>query len=302
MFCQPYKKKNYQLSMIKNIIFLILTGIISGCTLKTVTSGKKIISVSILPQKYFVEAVAGDKFTVNVMIPPGGTPENYEPTAIQMQSLSESVIYMRIGHIPFEETWMKNLMDINPRMKVYDLSSGISLITGGHHHEGESSIGVDPHIWSSPLNAKIITSNIFLALAAADPANKDYYALRLQNFHSLADSLDKKFQIEFARVKGSSFLVFHPALAYLAKDYGLNQIALEFEGKTPPPGYMKNIINMTREKKIRAILMQKQFNSEPAETIAKEISGKVIIIDPLDENWKDQIVHIAESIIISVGI
>jgi zinc transport system substrate-binding protein len=282
--------------MLKKILIITFLACMFGCKSNPEGSRKKIISVSILPQKYFVEAITGDKYRINVMVPPGGTPENYEPTARQMQSLSESGIYLKIGNIPFEETWMKNFININPRMKVYDLSEGINLIMGGHHHEGNSSNGIDPHIWSSLKNAKIIATNICNALSKEDPINKDYFASRLQNFLSLTDSLDEKFQFEFAPIKGSAFLVFHPALAYLARDYGLEQISLEFEGKSPPPGHMRDIINIAREKKIKAILMQKQFNAEAAKTIANEIGGEVILIDPLDENWKDQIEYIASSI------
>ena len=287
--------------MLKKILIITSLAILFGCKINPEGSAKKIISVSILPQKYFVEAITGDIYRINVMIPPGGTPENYEPTARQMQSLSESGIYLKIGNIPFEETWMKNFININPHMKVYDLSEGIELITGDHHHEGTAGSGIDPHIWSSLKNAKIIAKNIFIALVKEDPGNKDYFSSRLQNFLSLTDSLDKKFQSDFTPIKGSAFLVFHPALAYLARDYGLEQISLEFEGKSPPPGHMKDIINIAREKKIKAILIQKQFNAEPAKTIANEIEGEVIIIDPLDENWKDQIEYIARSIIQVAG-
>ncbi|MEK7500319.1 MAG: zinc ABC transporter substrate-binding protein, partial [Patescibacteria group bacterium] len=130
-----------------------------------------------------------------------------------------------------------------------------------------------------------------------EPGNKEYYSSRLQDFLSLTDSLDRKFQLELAPLEGSAFLVFHPALAYLARDYGLEQISLEYEGKSPPPGHMMNIINIAREKKIKAILIQKQFNAEPAQTIANEIGAEVIVIDPLDENWKDQFEYIAKALI-----
>ena len=286
--------------MIRNIIIFCILGIISGCVTKVEKNDKKIISVSILPQKYFVEAIAGDKFIVNVMIPPGSSPENYEPTAMQMQNLSESGIYLKIGFIPFEEILMKSLIDSNSGMKVYDLSEGINMIKEVSHH-GENNAGVDPHIWSSVKNAKIITRNIFAALSKEDPANLSYYSENLLKFQAMADSMDKVFQAIFEPIDGASFLIFHPALAYLARDYSLTQVSLEFEGKTPPPGYMKDIIDISREKNIKAILVQKQFNSEPAETIAKEIPAKLIIIDPLDEKWKNQIEHITRAIIDAAG-
>lgn len=282
------------------LTLMILTVLFPGCSVKSGNSGKRIISVSILPQKYFTQAIAGDKFEVNVLIPPGATPESYEPTAQQMKNLSESVIYFKIGHIPFEKAWMKNLSEINPEMKIYDLSEGIELISDDHHEGNEN--GVDPHIWASPLNAVIIAENICRALISADPSNKEFYSSRLQDFILAAGNLHSGFKNAFAPLEGSSFLIYHPALGYLARDYKLHQVAFEFEGKTPSPGYMKDIINISREKNIKAILIQKQFNTEPAETIAKEIPARVIVIDPLDENWMDQMKHIGKSVVEAAGI
>ncbi len=282
--------------MNKTFIFIISIAFIASCQNQPGLSSKKIITVSILPQKYFVEAVAGDKFIINVMIPPGGTPESYEPTAHQIQSLSESAIYMKIGHIPFEEVWLKNINKINPSIQVFDLSEGIDLIKGRLNHEGEMLSGIDPHIWISAYNAAIIARNIFQALCIQDSLNKPYYSDRLKKFLALTDSLNRNFKKEFSMMQGSTFLVFHPALAYLARDYGLEQICLEFEGKSPPPGHMKNIIDIAHERKINTIMIQKQFNPDFAITVAKEINGKVIIIDPLDENWDKQIAYIVRNI------
>jgi zinc transport system substrate-binding protein len=284
-------KRKYKL-MPRNIFLLILITLVTACTSKKQTSSKSIITVSILPQKYFVEAIAGDRFNINVMVPPGAAPENYEPTAMQMRNLSESKIYFRIGYIPFEENWMKNFTGINPAMRIYDTSQGIDLIASGEENEK----GVDPHIWSSARNAQIIARNIYDALTREDPENTGIYSERLASFLKETKFLDSTLREGSATIKNRTFLIFHPALAYLARDYGLEQLSVEYEGKNPPPGYMKKIINTCREKNIKGILVQKQFNAGQAEIIAREISGKVIIIDPLDENWDDQMKHIVKSI------
>jgi len=279
-------------------LFLLLLYIFSGCTNNSLEKDKKIISVSILPQKYFVEAIAGNNYYINVMIPPGASPESYEPTSRQMKSLMESRIFLKIGHFPFEETWIKKLLGLNPDLKVYDLSRGIEVISGHSHHDvGSPDEGIDPHIWTSPRNAAIIAGNILKALSEEDPANQDYYNRNYRRFLSVSDSLDRALQTKFDLIKGSSFLIFHPALSYLARDYGLEQLSIEYEGKYPPPGYMKDIIEISRKKNIKAILIQKQFNSEVAEIIAKEISGEVIVIDPLDEDWKHGIEFIADTLV-----
>jgi zinc transport system substrate-binding protein len=148
-------------------IIFILT---AGCNSKEKGNISNEIAVSILPQKYFVSKITGDKFKINVMIPPGASPASYEPTPVQLTSLSHTNLYLKIGFTGFELAWMEKLSAANENMKIADLSSGIDLIMEnsvneqheielGHHHGG-----VDPHIWLSPRNVKIICENIYRAL------------------------------------------------------------------------------------------------------------------------------------------
>jgi zinc transport system substrate-binding protein len=283
--------------MMKVIRILPVLLLIAACQNRQAVTGRKIISVSILPQKYFAEAIAGDKYDISVMIPPGGNPETYEPTPRQMRNLSESQIYFKIGNIPFEEIWLDNIHDFNPGIKVFDISRGIELISGGHLLGTDPDhAGADPHIWSSARNASVIAKNIHDALLLTDPMNASFYSARLKKFRSFADSLDLEFKSALNKSSVKSFIIFHPALGYFARDYGLEQIAVEFEGKSPPPGHMRDIINLARERGIRTIFIQKQFNVEAATSIAKEINGNLTVIDPLDENWDTQLGYIVSRI------
>ena len=88
--------------------YSILCGIllfsVIGCTNKKIVNKKQIISVSILPQKYFVEQIVEDFFEVNVLIPPGASPASYDPTPQQIADLEISIAYFKIGHIGFEKS------------------------------------------------------------------------------------------------------------------------------------------------------------------------------------------------------
>jgi zinc transport system substrate-binding protein len=258
------------------------------------------LTVSILPQKYFVNRIAGNRWKVNVMIPPGHNPATYEPTALQMKSLAGSSIYFRIGHIPFELVWMKNLINLNPKMKVVDTSAGVRLIRDHHHAHHESgghmlsgSKGVDPHIWLSPKLVKIVANHIYRSLKEIDPAHQSFYLDNYRRFLQEIDQLDREISQIMQAATGKKFLAYHPAWSYFARDYGLIQIPIESEGKNPRPADFRKVIDTARAEGIRFIIVQRQFDTHSAETIMKEINGRVIRLDPLDEDWTANLKKIA---------
>lgn len=278
----------------KTFLLIATVAIITACQSTKVEKNSKLISVSILPQRYFIERIAGKDFEVNVLIPPGASPETYEPTPIQMKQVAKSIAYFKIGHIPFEKTWLNNLVQEAGDIKISDLSQGIELLQaeeeqhGDHFHEG----GVDPHIWSSLKSVKIITRNLFDELILLAPEKKSIYENNYKHFLSEIEALDQASEIEFSNLKNKSFMIFHPALSYLARDYGLRQISIESDGKEPSPAHMQHLISQAKEDGIKIIFVQKQFNIENAKTVAKEIGAEVIQIDPLNEDWLTEIKQI----------
>lgn len=258
-----------------------------SCKSKQNEIDNKLISVSILPQKYFIERIAGEDFKVNVLIPPGASPASYEPSPKQMQEMSRSALYLRVGHIPFEKAWLGKLFEGNAHMKSVDLSEGIELIRGpetrhgDHVHEG----GIDPHIWSSPKTAMQLVANTFKVLVQLAPEKEQLYTSNYMKLMSEINIMDKGAEAIFGQMPSKAFMIYHPALSYIARDYGLEQISIEQDGKTPSPAHMKEILKEAKNHNIKVIFLQKQFNTENAQTIAKEINAELIQIDPLSENW-----------------
>lgn len=285
--------------------YLFLHIIITICFLPSCmhspeTFADKTVSVTILPQKYFVEAIAGNKVKVNVMIPPGASHSSYEPTARQMNLLNHSRAYLKIGHLDFELSWMPRFIGVNSSMKVFDLSEGIDLIKGSHEHHHEEKVqdadknesGIDPHTWMSPKNVKIIAKNILNSLNVLYPADSSAFIANYKLFLLQIDSIETLYNQNLDKLKGRSFIIYHPALAYLARDFGMEQIVLEFDGKEPHPAHIKEIIDLGKEKNIHAIFVQKQLSIDNSKSLAKEINAEIIPIDPLDENWKGQMISI----------
>jgi zinc transport system substrate-binding protein len=252
--------------------------------------------VSIVPQKFLVEQICGDKFQVHVLLPPGANHETYEPTPGDMAGLREATLYFTIGYLDFELNWLPRIASSQQGLKVINTSKGISLIEGHHDNPDQKGRGIDPHTWLSPANAKIQARTIADELVRNDSSHASYYLQNLDRFGKLADSIDQQIRNRLANCPGKSFLIFHPALAYFAREYGLDQVSIEFEGKEPSAARLRELIDIARAKNIRTILVSREFDTRNAEAIASEINARIIVFDPMLADWPGNLVHLAELI------
>ena len=271
-----------------------------SCSNRNDGTDRPVISVSIIPQQYFIEQLAGDLVDINVMVPPGASPATYEPTVSQLGKLDRSVVYMRIGYIGFEQSWMDKIATVNPKMKLVDLSSGIDILVEGagedQVHREDSHYGPDPHIWMSAINARIISRNILNELLLLLPGNREYLTDRYDQFSLKLDSLHRAITEDLQTLENRKFLIYHPALTYFARDYGLEQFSLEIEGKTPSPAHLKQMIDLVNDDHITKIFIQSQFDRKNAEVLAKETGIEIIQFDPLDLHWSEQMSYIAKQL------
>jgi len=282
------------------IIFMLFTGmlIINSCKPAENKNGsvpEKTITVSILPQEYFVRKIVGENYQINVMVPPGASPASYDPTPRQMSRLADSDIYLRIGEIAFEKVWLKNITSNYPELPVKDLSNGISFIRQAHHHHGkeeDAKGSADPHIWVSALNARIIARNTLDALNEIYPEDSVFFR---NNYHTLlhtVNQVDSIYSAHSDELNNKHFLIYHPALGYLARDYNMHQIVLEFEGKEPPPAHIRDVIEMAQKYDINTVFIQSQFSTDNARSLALETGAAIVQIDPLSPQWKEMMLNI----------
>lgn len=264
-------------------------------------AGEKIdVYVSIPPQSDFVKAIAGAHADVSVMVQPEKSPASYEPSPRQMVTLSRSDIYFAIG-VPFETAWLKKFADANPEMRIVHTEAGIEKKPihrhSGHHKTHYSSNGIkDPHIWLSPPLVMLQARHILNGLRAVDPSNAADYEKNYQKFINRLVELDIALMKEFADISRPGFMVFHPSWGYFADAYGLDQIAIEIEGKEPKAKDVSALIKTARRNNISVIFAQPQFSTKQAQIIAKEIGGALVTADPLAEDWEKNLRHIASAI------
>ena len=274
----------------------MLSLVITSCRKGNPHHEKPSIAVSILPQKYFLEKLSGDRFNITVMIPPGESPATYDPSPDQMVRLAGSSIYFLIGHIEFEKVWIRKLAGDYPETRFIDTSEGVEVDRMEHEGHGHLHHGADPHIWMSVPRVRKIASNMATALQEAFPERKEYFAANLTAFDRELDSLDAHINRQLKSCSGGQFLIYHPALTYFAEDHHLVQVPIEQEGKEPTSQYMRSLIDRARADSITAILIRRQFNQQEARTIEREIGGRLTVIDPLDENWMEQMRFIADEL------
>jgi zinc transport system substrate-binding protein len=264
------------------LLAVSLIAVVAGCSGEADNTGKTVVAVTILPQAGFVEAIGGDRVEVVVMVPPGASPHTYEVTPDQMVQLSNAKMYAKVGSpVEFELTWMDKLIAVNKNMLVVDCSKGIDLM----ENQDPDELGLDPHIWLSVKNAKIMVQNICDGLVQVDAANKSYYEENCDDYLSKLTELDNDIETALAGVSNRSFIVFHPAFGYFARDYNLKQIAVEQEGKEPDANYIVRLIEEAREQDIHVVFVSPQYSTTSAEVIADEINGKVVVIDPLAKDF-----------------
>jgi len=269
----------------RKFLFLLNIAFLISCGRHASDNGDRIITVSIAPFKYFVEEIAGSDFTVNVMVPDGADPHIYEPFPEQINKLRKSVGYISDGYLGFEMIWLDRFYEINKAMRKLSLSEKIVPLVYGHNHFGNHVEDSDPHFWMSPKCGLIMALSIKEFLCELNPLQKQKYEANYQNFISEVKQLDEKADQLFSGIQNRSFMIFHPNMGYLARDYDLKEISIEYEGKEPSPSLMKELIDSARHDRLNTIFIQREYDTKNAKAIADEIGAELIIIDPLSEDW-----------------
>jgi zinc transport system substrate-binding protein len=269
----------------------------NGCKMKSVEKTPEVISVSILPQKFFIDQLTGGSVKVNVMIPPGAGPATYSPTAQQLQSMSQSRLYVSMGHLGYEQTWLKRLTELSPDMVILNLSDSLNLITSSEEHNDHThNNGIDPHIWMSPKVVAIFMPRLKTALLHNFPLLTDTIEKNYALFMTKLNNLSQKTDTLVSLLPQKKFLIFHPALTYLARDYGLIQISIEQDGKEPSPAFLAGLIQKAKHEKIPVIFIQKEYDIRNAQLIGREANVQIEQINPMAYNWLEEMKHITGSL------
>ena len=287
----------------KRILFLFIAAF------TILNASKQELTVSILPQKYFVQKIVKDKFDINVMVKPGASPHTYEPKSSQMKSLSNSKIYFYTG-VSFENAWLDKFKLSAKNTIFVDTAVGIEkLAMEAHFHEGEEhdehkdeakhdheNEALDPHIWLDPILVKIQAKNIYDAIVKIDSQNSDFYKTNYEEFLKELDLINNELETILKPYENRAFMVFHPSWGYFAKRYNLEQISVEVEGKEPKPNELLQLVEEAKKHNIKIVFVAPQFSQKSAKTISQNIGANVVSIDPLSDDWKNNLIFVTKQI------
>lgn len=291
--------KRFKIYAFGTIILLFFLTFFLSCS-KGTKDGSIIVTID--PQKYFLSQIIGDKYKIDVLIGSGSNPESYDPTPSQMMAIENSVAYFKLGYLNFENILLDKIQK-SKDLHIFDCSKGVDII--GTHHDCSEHIQTeiitghdygDPHYWSSITSAKVILKNMLDGMCEIDSVNSVFYKenydkaikklLKLEN--EVVEILDKS--------QSKSFVIYHPALSYYAKEFGLTQLSIEQNGKMPSPNNLKKIIDEAIKDNAKVVFIQKEFDIKNGEIVAKQIGAKTYSINLLDYKWDDVILNISKQI------
>ena len=316
----------------KSAVLLLLATLMISCSGQKSADTERSIAVTIEPVRYFAEKIAGDKFDFFSVVPAGQGPETYDPSPREMVKVGKSIAYFHLGQLALEQTLVKSIKENNAGTEIFDLSKGMIFDPEElahrhdhshshddhshgdthdhtahdhgdiHTHGGDSNSHGhfhgenDPHIWSSITGARVISENIYNALSSLDEENGDYYKSNYVKLIQELEMLDLIMHDYLGSLSCRGFVIYHPALTYFAAEFGLKQYSIEEDGKEPAPSSLKNLIKEAKEAHVNVVFVQAEFDQKHAEQIAAEIGAKVVIINPLDYKWDEQMKRIVEAL------
>jgi len=280
--------------VIRNVVgaaIILSTVCLFGCSNEVkeeAVKEKPMIAVSIVPEQTFVEAVCGDLVDIVTLVPSGSSPENYEPTAQEMEKFSDASLYFSIG-VPTEEA---NILPNVGDIKVISLQDEVAAVYEDRTFESGER---DPHIWLSPKRVKVMVETIAKEMSELDPDNKETYEQNAADFIVKLDEVDQEIKDALKGVESKNFIVYHPAFGYIADDYGLKMYSLEEEGKEATAQHLQDMIDLAKKENIKVIFYQEEIDSSQSEAFAEEIGGKTIQLSPLAADYIDNLKNMAQT-------
>lgn len=269
-------------------ILLVLCLAFGGCS-RRAASDKPVVTVSIPPQQWLVEQIAGDRVQVQSLLTPGANPETFEPTMQQLMALDGSDLYLSLGMPGFEQTTLQKVRENFPDLRIAEITGGIRPVTGTHSHAGGDRAEEDPHVWTSLKNARLMAAATLNELIALDPDGTEIYRQNFNRLDSRLKALDDSVTSVLRPLQGSSFMVWHPSLSYFARDYSLTQFSMESEGKEASPALLKAKIDQAGTAAPRVFFLQREYDSRQAASLAGELKIPTATIDVMNPDIAAQV-------------
>lgn len=254
---------------------------------KTTETREKIVT-SIPPLKWLVQKIAGNEFEVISIVQPNMNHELFEPKPSDLKVLENSKVFFTYNMLGFEETISDSISNKNKIVNVLENVDKNLFIKGDHDHEHEHGhnsqeehephehVGIDPHVWFSLDMMPKVAENIKNELSKLYPDKKETFEKNYNAFITELNQVKAELSQKMASKTKKSFMIYHPALNYFLKNYAIEEISIEQEGKEPSAQQIKEIIDEAKKHNVTTILVQPQFPRQSAEAISREIPNSKV--------------------------
>lgn len=274
-----------------------------ACTAGHDTRQNRELTVSIEPQRYLLERIAGPKWKVTTLMSRGEDPENFDPTLSDLRSLHSSGAYFRVGTLAFEDELVARA---GGELPTVDTGKGIARLEGTHgechdhhhrhDHDEDHEHEDDPHIWASIANMKVMAANMLEAMIEIDPADSALYRANYLKLSARLDSCGSAIDNTLSDSRGATFMVWHPSLSYFARDYGLNQLTIGMSNKEMSVSAFRHKIDDARQQGAGLFLLQSDFDAGRSASIASAAGATSLTVNTLAYDLPSELVRIARQI------
>ncbi|KAB7666280.1 metal ABC transporter substrate-binding protein [Bacillus sp. B1-b2] len=293
------------------ILFLMMAAImvVAACgkgeeNASNAGEGKLKVMTTFYPMYEFTKQVAGDNAEVELLVPENQEAHGWEPTPKDIAKVQDSDLF--IYNSTYMETFVESIEAAVDTKEItfVEASDGITLKEGTeeeehehaegteeeHNHEEEEhsehehSHEYDPHVWLSPALAIEEVKNITKSLIKADPDNEDSYTKNSDAYIAKLQALDTKFKDELSNVSKKEMITQHAAFAYLASEYGLEQVAIAGLSPEQEPSAQKlaELKDFATEHDIKVIYFEETASEKVAQTLASEVGAKTEVLSTLE--------------------
>lgn len=293
------------LLLLGTVVLSVLLTACGGQEKKEASSNEKIqVMTTFYPMYEFTKQVVGDKGDVELLIPAGTEPHDFEPSAKDLAKISDSDVF--VYNSPELETWTDNLTDTidTKQTKIIQASKDIKLMEGTEHDHEEAhdhdtqeheehghSHELDPHVWLDPALAIKEVETIRNQLSKKYPDDKAAFEKNAASYIDELKKLDGEFQTAFKDAKNKTFVTQHAAFGYLANQYGLTQEAIAgiSPDQEPSPSRLSELKHYVDDNQVKVIYFEENASSKVAETLSKETGVKLEVLNPLESLTDKQI-------------
>ncbi|MDR2638264.1 MAG: zinc ABC transporter substrate-binding protein [Helicobacteraceae bacterium] len=256
--------------MIRSLFFLLALSF-------SFAQAKLLVVVSVPPQAWIAKEIGGDLVEVVTIAPSVVSSSAYEPKQSQIAALAKASVYMSCG-AEFEKNWLDRFAAAAPQMKFYAADGGftkLKTITGTD----------DTRIWYSALAMRTMAQATMRALSESDPSNMGKYQINGMKLFQKIDRIKSNIMSQLAAYHNKAFLAYPAAFSYIANDYRLRQIAINFKGE-PRPSDIAQLKSAIQSEGVTTMLVEDESYAKSANALAKELGVHVETIALPDDDWE----------------